>query len=51
MEYIQDVVSYSMMVVMYNMGDVEYEGLWGCCWFDLGISDVLVIDILVNSFK
>ena len=50
MEYSQDVASHSMMAVMHNMGDVEYEGLWGRCWFDLGTSDALAIDILVNSF-
>ena len=26
-------------------------GFWGRCWFDLGTSDALAIDILVNSFK
>ncbi|NES07433.1 MAG: DUF3531 family protein [Okeania sp. SIO2F4] len=51
MEYSQDVASQSMMAVMHNMGDVEYEGLWGRCWFDLGTSDALAIDILVNSFE
>ena len=51
MEYSQDVASHSMMAVMHNMGDVEYEGLWGRCWFDLGTSDALAIDILVNSFQ
>ena len=51
MEYSQDVASHSMMAVMHNMGDVEYEGLWGRCWFDLGTSDALAIDILLNSFK
>ena len=51
MEYSQDVASQSMMAVMHNMGDVEYEGLWSRCWFDLGTSDALAIDILINSFQ
>ena len=51
MEYSQGMASQSMMAVMHNMGDVEYEGLWGRCWFDLGTSDALAIDILVNSFQ
>ncbi|MEM1171168.1 MAG: DUF3531 family protein [Cyanobacteria bacterium P01_H01_bin.35] len=51
MEYSQDMAGQSMMAVMHNMGDVEYEGLWGRCWFDLGTSDALAIDILVNSFQ
>ncbi|MDY7004758.1 MAG: DUF3531 family protein [Cyanobacteriota bacterium] len=51
MEYSQEVAGQSMMAVMHNMGEVEYEGLWGRCWFDLGTSDALAIDILVNSFQ
>ncbi len=50
MEYSQE-SGQSMMAVMHNMGDVEYEGLWGRCWFDLGTSDALAMDILVNSFQ
>ncbi|MDE5072393.1 MAG: DUF3531 family protein [Trichodesmium sp. St5_bin8] len=51
MEYSYNVASQSMMAVMHNMGDVEYEGLWGRCWFDLGTSDALSIYILLNSFQ
>jgi len=51
MEYSYNVASQSMMAVMHNMGDVEYQGLWSRCWFDLGTSDALAIDILVNSFQ
>ncbi|MGL6283897.1 MAG: DUF3531 family protein, partial [Microcoleaceae cyanobacterium] len=39
MEYDQDRYSNSLMSVMHNIGDVEYEGLWARCWFDLGTSD------------
>ncbi|MGB3510816.1 MAG: DUF3531 family protein [Microcoleaceae cyanobacterium] len=51
MEYSQEIVGQSMMAVMHNMAEVEYEGLWGRCWFDLGTSDVLAIDILINAFQ
>ncbi|GGA22466.1 DUF3531 family protein [Okeania sp. KiyG1] len=51
MEYSQEVAGQSMMAVMHNMGEVEYEGFWGRCWFDLGTSDALAIDILTNSFQ
>ncbi|NEN92215.1 MAG: DUF3531 family protein [Okeania sp. SIO3H1] len=51
MEYSQDVAGQSMMAVMHNMGEVEYQGFWGRCWFDLGTSDALAIDILTNSFQ
>ncbi|NEQ71938.1 MAG: DUF3531 family protein [Okeania sp. SIO2C9] len=51
MEYNQEVAGQSMMAVMHNMGEVEYQGFWGRCWFDLGTSDALAIDILTNSFQ
>ncbi|NEP86832.1 MAG: DUF3531 family protein [Okeania sp. SIO2C2] len=51
MEYSQEVAGQSMMAVMHNMGEVEYQGFWGRCWFDLGTSDALAIDILTNSFQ
>ncbi|NEP79368.1 MAG: DUF3531 family protein [Okeania sp. SIO3B3] len=51
MEYSQEVAGQSMIAVMHNMGEVEYQGFWGRCWFDLGTSDALAIDILTNSFQ
>jgi hypothetical protein len=40
----------SMMALMHNMGDVEYEGLWARCWLDLGTSDAIGLDVLINVF-
>lgn len=51
MTYNDDMADESMMALMHNMGDVEYEGLWARCWFDLGTSDALGLDILINAFK
>ena len=51
MEYDQDGADSSMQALMHNMGDVEYEGTWARCWFDLGTSDALAIDVLINAFK
>ncbi|MBE9013003.1 DUF3531 family protein [Pseudanabaenaceae cyanobacterium LEGE 13415] len=51
MPYDEDVAEDSMMAVMHNMGDFEYEAHWGRCWFDLGTSDAIAIDILINSLK
>jgi len=50
MEYDQDRYSNSLMSVMHNIGDVEYEGLWARCWFDLGTSDAFALDVLINAF-
>lgn len=39
----------SFMALMHNMSEVEYEGTWGRCWFDLGTSDALALDVLINA--
>ncbi|MDY6937538.1 MAG: DUF3531 family protein [Cyanobacteriota bacterium] len=49
MEYDEKVIDRSMMALMHNMSDFEYRGTWGRCWFDLGTSDAVALDILVNS--
>jgi hypothetical protein len=41
----------SLMALMHNMGDFEYEGYWGRCWFDLGTSDAIALDILLNALN
>jgi hypothetical protein len=33
------------------MGEIEYLGVWGRCWFDLGTSDLIAIDILINALN
>ena len=33
------------------MGDVEYEGRGARCWVDLGTSDAIAIDVLLNALK
>ncbi|BAT53421.1 hypothetical protein NOS3756_23810 [Nostoc sp. NIES-3756] len=39
----------SLLALMHNMGEFEYEGQWARCWFDLGTSDAIAIDILINA--
>jgi hypothetical protein len=41
----------SMVSLMHNMGEVEYLGTWGRCWFDLGTSDAIAIDVLINALQ
>jgi hypothetical protein len=36
---------------MHNMGSFEFLGTWGRCWFDLGTSDLIAIDILINALN
>ncbi len=51
LSYDDSVAANSMMAVMHNMGEMEYEGTWGRCWFDLGTSDPLGLDVLINAFR
>ncbi len=51
MQYDEDAAENSLMALMHNMSDFEYQGTWGRCWFDLGTSDAIAIDILINALK
>ena len=33
---------------MHNLGHLEYQGEWGRFWVDLGTSDAMAIDVLIN---
>jgi hypothetical protein len=39
----------SLLALMHNMGEFEYLGTWARCWFDMGTSDAIALDILINS--
>lgn len=41
----------ALLAVMHNMGDVEYQGNWARCWFDLGTSDGFALDVLLNVLQ
>jgi hypothetical protein len=49
MEYDMNTIENSLMSPMHNMGSFEFLGVWGRCWFDLGTSDLIAIDILINA--
>jgi hypothetical protein len=49
MDYNTDFSDKIMMAPMHNMAEFNYEGVWGRCWFDLGTSDLISLDILINS--
>jgi hypothetical protein len=51
MEYEEDVVDSGIIALMHNMGEVEYNGTWARCWFDLGTSDAIALDILINALR
>ncbi|MEA5508307.1 DUF3531 family protein [Crocosphaera sp. UHCC 0190] len=49
MDYNVEMSDHIMMAPMHNMAEFQYEGTWGRCWFDLGTSDLISLDILINS--
>ncbi|MGK7946394.1 MAG: DUF3531 family protein [Microcystaceae cyanobacterium] len=49
MDYELESSDQTLMAPMHNMAVFEYEGVWGRCWFDLGTSDLIALDILINS--
>lgn len=51
MEYDGDLAEDSLLALMHNMGELEYEGNWARCWFDLGTSDGIALDILINALR
>lgn len=51
LDYDEESADNSFMALMHNMSEVEYEGNWARCWFDLGTSDALALDVLLNAFK
>ena len=51
MPYRDDLAEDSLLSVMHNMGEVEYRGIWARCWFDLGTSDAIALDVLINALR
>lgn len=51
MDYDVDAAESALMAPMHNMNDFEYLGNWGRCWFDLGTSDLIALDILINALQ
>lgn len=41
----------ALPALMHNMGTMEYQGSWARCWLDLGTSDPLALDVLINTLR
>ena len=41
----------AMPALMHNMGEMEYQGAWARCWLDLGTSDAVALDVLINTLR
>jgi len=51
LEYDEAAAEKCFMAPMHNMGDFEYEGNLARCWFDLGTSDAIALDVLINALR
>ena len=51
MAYDDDAAESAMPALMHNMGQLEYQNDWGRCWVDLGTSDGVAIDVLINALR
>ncbi|MCX7594525.1 MAG: DUF3531 family protein [Fischerella sp.] len=51
MNYDSEAYDRSLLALMHNKGEFEYQGEWGRCWFDLGTSDAIALDILINALQ
>ncbi|MEC8688149.1 MAG: DUF3531 family protein [Cyanobacteriota bacterium] len=51
MSYDNDDAEAAMPALMHNMGQLEYQQNWGRCWVDLGTTDGVAIDVLINALR
>ncbi len=49
MSYSSDEESSNLPALMHNLGQLEYKDEWGRCWVDLGTSDAIALDVLINT--
>lgn len=50
-EYDDQQDSMSLQATMHDMGELECRGNWARFWVDMGTSDELAFDILINALK
>ncbi|QNI73104.1 DUF3531 family protein [Synechococcus sp. NOUM97013] len=51
MSYENDDAGSAMPALMHNMGQLEYQQEWARCWIDLGTSDGIALDVLINALR
>lgn len=49
MAYSAEDADTAMPALMHNLGQLEYQGAWARCWVDLGTSDAIALDVLINT--
>ncbi|MEB3273765.1 MAG: DUF3531 family protein [Prochlorothrix sp.] len=51
MQYDEAIADNSLMALMHNLGELEQQGTWLRCWIDLGTSDAIALDVLINALR
>ena len=51
MSYENEEATGVMPALMHNMGQMEYQQDWARCWIDLGTSDGIALDVLINALR
>ena len=51
MQYTEEQAETSLTAVMHNMSDLETQAAWCRIWVDLGTSDALALDVLINALR
>jgi hypothetical protein len=51
MSYENEEATAVMPALMHNMGQMEYQQEWARCWVDLGTSDGIGLDVLINALR
>jgi hypothetical protein len=49
LDYDLEAANQTFISVMHNMSEVQFQGVWARCWFDLGTTDALALDVLLNT--
>jgi len=51
MAYDNDAAEGGLQALMHNLGTMEYRGEWARIWADLGTSDGVALDLLINALR
>jgi len=51
LSYNNDEHSSNLPALMHNLGQLEYQNEWARCWVDMGTSDAIALDVLINTLS
>ncbi len=51
LSYSSEEESSNLPALMHNLGQLEYQNEWARCWVDMGTSDAIALDILINTLN